>query len=87
MPADSITDPASGLPIGPLVNAPPARRPERIVLRGRLVTIAPLDPAKHAQPEEQVTDRATGPRRARGLDGHVEQLGRASCRERVFSSV
>src|SRR3984893_15488935 len=49
LPGDSITDPASGLPIGPLVNAPPARRPERIVLRGRLVTIAPLDPAKHAE--------------------------------------
>jgi hypothetical protein len=49
LPGDSITDPASGLPIGPLVNASPARRPERIVLRGRLVTIAPLDPAKHAE--------------------------------------
>jgi RimJ/RimL family protein N-acetyltransferase len=49
LPGDSFTDPASGLPIGPLVNASPARRPERIVLRGRLVTIAPLDPTKHAE--------------------------------------
>ena len=49
MPVDSITDPASGLPIGPPVDVSPARRPERIVLRGRMVTIAPLDPSKHAE--------------------------------------
>jgi hypothetical protein len=49
LPADSITYPASGLPIGPPVDVSPARRPERIVLRGRMVTIAPLDPSKHAE--------------------------------------
>jgi len=49
LPSDSITDPASGLPIGPRIDASPARRPERIVLRGRWVTIAPLDPARHEE--------------------------------------
>jgi RimJ/RimL family protein N-acetyltransferase len=46
---DSVIDPQSGLPIGPQVNAAPARRPTRMILRGRLVSIAPLDPAKHEQ--------------------------------------
>jgi RimJ/RimL family protein N-acetyltransferase len=40
--------PASDLPIGPAVDASPARRPRRTVLRGRWVTVAPLDPAAHA---------------------------------------
>jgi RimJ/RimL family protein N-acetyltransferase len=35
-------------PIGPLVDAHPAKRPERVTLRGRAVTLAPLDPAAHA---------------------------------------
>jgi RimJ/RimL family protein N-acetyltransferase len=33
----------------PLVNATPAKRPERIVLRGRAVSIAPLDSEVHPQ--------------------------------------
>ena len=33
--------------IGPLVDASPARRPARTVIRGRLVTLAPLNPAVH----------------------------------------
>jgi RimJ/RimL family protein N-acetyltransferase len=45
--SDGVTDPQSGLPIGPQVDASPARLPTRTVLRGRLVTIAPIDPAEH----------------------------------------
>jgi RimJ/RimL family protein N-acetyltransferase len=37
------------LPIGPLVDAHPARRPERVTLEGRWITLAPLDPARHAE--------------------------------------
>lgn len=36
-------------PIGPLVDAHPARRPERVSLKGRRVTLAPLDPDRHAE--------------------------------------
>jgi RimJ/RimL family protein N-acetyltransferase len=35
-------------PIGPLVVSHPARRPERVTLEGRWVTLAPLDAEKHA---------------------------------------
>ena len=35
-------------PIGPLVDAHPAQRPERVTLKGRWVTLAPLDAKKHA---------------------------------------
>ena len=35
-------------PIGPLVAAHPAKRPERVTLRGRAVTLAPLDADSHA---------------------------------------
>ncbi len=35
-------------PIGPLVDADPAPRPERVTLKGRWVTLAPLDAHKHA---------------------------------------
>lgn len=58
MPDDSVTDATSGLPIGPLVDAAPARRPERVMLKGRTVTIAPLDPAKH---EESLFEGMHGP--------------------------
>ena len=34
-------------PIGPEVNAAPAKRPERTTLQGRLVTLTPLDPVAH----------------------------------------
>jgi RimJ/RimL family protein N-acetyltransferase len=36
-------------PIGPLVDAHPARRPERITLKGRWIALAPLDAQKHAE--------------------------------------
>jgi RimJ/RimL family protein N-acetyltransferase len=35
-------------PLGPLVDARPAKRPERVTLRGRAVTLAPLDAETHA---------------------------------------
>ncbi|ACA20287.1 GCN5-related N-acetyltransferase [Methylobacterium sp. 4-46] len=42
------TDPATGLPVGaPVVPADPAPRPARVTLRGRFVTLAPLDAAAH----------------------------------------
>ena len=47
--SDGVTDPQTGLPIGPRVDASPARLPRRTILRGRLVTIAPLDPAGHEE--------------------------------------
>lgn len=37
------------LPIGPLVDPHPAKRPERVTLKGRSITLAPLDPDKHAE--------------------------------------
>jgi RimJ/RimL family protein N-acetyltransferase len=46
---DTNTDSASGLPIGPLVDAFPARRPQHTVLRGRWVTVAPLDPERDTE--------------------------------------
>ncbi len=44
---ENVTDVQSGLPVGPAVNASPARRPGRTTLRGRLVSIVPLDPQTH----------------------------------------
>jgi RimJ/RimL family protein N-acetyltransferase len=38
----------SPLPIGPEVDARPAKRPERTTLRGRAVTLVPLDAKAHA---------------------------------------
>ncbi len=35
-------------PIGPLVDAHPAVRPQRVTLKGRWITLAPLDPHRHA---------------------------------------
>ncbi len=35
-------------PVGPPVDARPAPRPKRVVLRGRFVTLAPLDAERHA---------------------------------------
>jgi RimJ/RimL family protein N-acetyltransferase len=35
-------------PIGPPVDPRPAARPQRVTLTGRFVTLAPLDPARHA---------------------------------------
>jgi RimJ/RimL family protein N-acetyltransferase len=36
-------------PIGPLVDAHAAKRPERVMLKGRWTTLAPLDAAAHAE--------------------------------------
>lgn len=46
---DSVIHPNSGLPIGPEIDPSPAQRPGRTTLRGRLVAVAPLDPAAHAE--------------------------------------
>src|SRR5208337_3448062 len=40
--------PRPAQPIGPLVDVHPARRPERVTLKGRWITLAPLDAEKHA---------------------------------------
>ncbi len=40
----SMTTP---LPLGPEVDPHPAKRPERVTLKGRTVTLAPLDPKAH----------------------------------------
>jgi RimJ/RimL family protein N-acetyltransferase len=36
-------------PIGPLVDTHPAKRPERVTLEGRWITLTPLDPHAHAK--------------------------------------
>lgn len=41
------TDPSTGLAIGRAVNDEPARRPQRVVLQGSYVRLAPLDAALH----------------------------------------
>ena len=48
-PADSVIHPKSGLPIGAEIDASAAQPPARTTLRGRLTTVAPLDPAAHEQ--------------------------------------
>jgi RimJ/RimL family protein N-acetyltransferase len=58
MATDFILHPAAGLPIGPPVGSPPARRPTRATLGGRLVTVGPLDPAAHAEALYQGTHGA-----------------------------
>jgi RimJ/RimL family protein N-acetyltransferase len=40
---EPMIDPESGLPIGPLVKGPAARRPARVSLAGRFVEVRPLD--------------------------------------------
>jgi RimJ/RimL family protein N-acetyltransferase len=45
---DKIIDATSGLPIGPETALAPAQRPVRTRLNGRLVTVAAIDPAAHA---------------------------------------
>jgi RimJ/RimL family protein N-acetyltransferase len=45
-----MTDaPATARPIGPVVDSHPAKRPERVTLKGRWVTLAPLDREAHAK--------------------------------------
>src|ERR1700733_15189670 len=36
-------------PIGPPVDTRPAKRPERVTLEGRWITLTPLDPQAHAK--------------------------------------
>ena len=40
--------PRPAQPIGPLVYSSPGKRPERVTLKGRWITLAPLDAEKHA---------------------------------------
>jgi RimJ/RimL family protein N-acetyltransferase len=51
-----MTDHAS--PLGPLVDAAPARRPERVVLEGRFVDLEPLDAARHGESLWEATQGA-----------------------------
>ena len=44
-----MTTASATLPIGPSVDSHPAKRPERVTLAGQWVTLAPLDPDKHAE--------------------------------------
>ena len=52
-----MTAPPEPQPIGPLVNAHSAKRPERVTLRGRAVTLVPLDAEAHA---DALFERANG---------------------------
>lgn len=49
-----MTD-SSNLPIGPITDPRPAKRPERVVLHGRLVDLVPLDPPLHGESLFQLT--------------------------------
>jgi len=49
---------APDLPIGPLVDSHPARRPERVALKGRWITLAPLDARAHADALYEGSHRA-----------------------------
>jgi RimJ/RimL family protein N-acetyltransferase len=44
-----MTPASATQPIGPLVEAHPAKRPERVTLKGRFVTLMPLDASAHAE--------------------------------------
>jgi RimJ/RimL family protein N-acetyltransferase len=55
-----MTSASATLPIGPVIDSHPARRPERVTLKGRFVTLAPLDAGKHA---EQLYAASHGPER------------------------
>ena len=56
------TDPESGLPIGTQVDPSPARHPQRTTLVGHRVTVAPLDPATHADSLYESTHGPTNDR-------------------------
>jgi RimJ/RimL family protein N-acetyltransferase len=49
---------AADLPIGPLTDPTPAKRPTRVTLHGRLVDLAPLHPAAHGDSLFQATSGA-----------------------------
>jgi RimJ/RimL family protein N-acetyltransferase len=72
-------------PIGPLVDGPPARRPARIILPGRLVTLAPLDRIAHGDALYEAIGGKAGDRLWRYLfdgpfadrqafDGHLQRI-------------
>ena len=44
-----------GLPVGPLTDPRPAKRPEKAVLHGRLVDVVPMDPQSHGDSLFQLT--------------------------------
>ena len=44
-------------PIGPIIDLPPAKRPERVTLAGRFITLTPLEAASHA---DALFDAANG---------------------------
>jgi len=57
---DAVSDEAKSAvapPIGPRVEGPPARRPGRTTLPGRVATLAPLDPRSHG---DALYEGATG---------------------------
>src|SRR5260370_7883544 len=49
---------ATGLPVGPPVDPTPAPRPQHTMIKGRYVTLAPLDPQAHA---DALWDGSGGP--------------------------
>jgi RimJ/RimL family protein N-acetyltransferase len=59
-----MTDDASSnaMPIGPAVDTAPARRPERAMIHGRTVRLAPLDPMVHGDDLYQGTRGEAGDR-------------------------
>jgi RimJ/RimL family protein N-acetyltransferase len=50
------------MPLSPLVDPSPARRPERTTLQGRLVTLLPLDPLAHGDSLYEATRGEAGDR-------------------------
>jgi len=46
---------SSNLPIGPVIDPKPAKRPERVVLHGRLIDLVPLEPRSHGESLFQLT--------------------------------
>jgi RimJ/RimL family protein N-acetyltransferase len=44
-----MTSATATQPIGPLVDSHPAKRPERVTLKGRWITLLPLDATAHAE--------------------------------------
>jgi RimJ/RimL family protein N-acetyltransferase len=46
---DDMTSVSATQPIGPSIDEHPAKRPERVTIKGRWVTLAPLDAGAHAE--------------------------------------
>ncbi|MTW18486.1 GNAT family N-acetyltransferase [Rhodoplanes serenus] len=57
-----VTDARSRLPVGPPVDATPAKRPSRTAMPGRFVDLVPFEPAAHAADLYEATN---GPERER----------------------